>query len=862
MSKNLTRKSVAIGAVVALGTTLFAGAPAFAADVELTPTLGTSYRTLVTESFSLETIFTSAAKQGTENVKFIVTDASKKLDVTSGSYVDDSDGDTTQDGYLNDTDSTVNRTAADGIYVVAGDNVAGPGKNTLVLVPDATTVDSATFSVKVQSWLDFNDNNLIDGSEKSSAERTVTFVKPSEVTSTVSITDPIEGDTTAAVSFSLNDINQEQLTLVELGIQVSDANGVALAGIAGSDSVIDSLDAVTVANELAWDSTNKVFKGKSSAFTALGKTGSIGAKVVFENSNADNNATATTTALGALASKSVVARKIALFTATVVRSTTAKDDAANSGLVLRNSTFALKATATDSSTPAKKVAGSAVTVAITTDATLSATAGSVVSITVNGTTYTDAAKLPGATGIAKIATTTDANGVAQVSITTAGFAVNQHVTATFATENYSSAIKAVAADAAYTGYVENDPTAGGHVSILEGETVAFPVIVRDQFGGVPADGKYVARVLLNTADTGRTTDSTSAANVSAAVVSGKATVNLVDKGKGAGADTYDVVVSKLIAGGAFDDPSTDDVAGSGNVVDTVTVNAVANKTPGVVTVATNTSGAAAEKNTSSVYVVKGTGSLTTPQKFALELADFASFDSRTSIATQPSLDAGVAVAGTVTTLGASALKGVPVTITGAGLQFKATGVNAYGSGSLTILTGSSGDYSFDVSSNKAGKQTVTITSGSATQKVEIYFAAAAATTGTSLVLTAPTKAVAGRTLTVTGILTDKYGNVVDTDQNSANAAGATTLDSGDARFEFEYDGPGLVIGDLPLATDANGKFTVKVLLGSDETGLATFSATYGAANGEIATTDENSNADLTVSKSVLIGVSAAVSAGS
>jgi trimeric autotransporter adhesin len=54
MSNKLTRKSLAFGALVALASSAIAGAPAQAAgEVVFAPTTGTSYNTLVTESFAL-----------------------------------------------------------------------------------------------------------------------------------------------------------------------------------------------------------------------------------------------------------------------------------------------------------------------------------------------------------------------------------------------------------------------------------------------------------------------------------------------------------------------------------------------------------------------------------------------------------------------------------------------------------------------------------------------------------------------------------------------------------------------------------------------------------------------------------------
>ena len=56
MSKNLTRKGLALGAVVALSSTLIAGSPAFAVDPVLTvaPAAGTAYSTIAGEQFALK----------------------------------------------------------------------------------------------------------------------------------------------------------------------------------------------------------------------------------------------------------------------------------------------------------------------------------------------------------------------------------------------------------------------------------------------------------------------------------------------------------------------------------------------------------------------------------------------------------------------------------------------------------------------------------------------------------------------------------------------------------------------------------------------------------------------------------------
>jgi hypothetical protein len=86
MSKNLTRKGIAFGAIVALGTTLFAGAPASAAgidngNVSLAPNAGTEYNVLANAKFELKANFSNAAKTTGAYLKFLVEDSAAKSSV-------------------------------------------------------------------------------------------------------------------------------------------------------------------------------------------------------------------------------------------------------------------------------------------------------------------------------------------------------------------------------------------------------------------------------------------------------------------------------------------------------------------------------------------------------------------------------------------------------------------------------------------------------------------------------------------------------------------------------------------------------------------------------------------------------------
>jgi len=87
MSKNLTRKGLALGAVVALGASLFAGTPASAAELlTLAPSAGTTYNTTSTSTFKLETGFTNVGANY-QYLKYAITNSSQaavNVDITTG----------------------------------------------------------------------------------------------------------------------------------------------------------------------------------------------------------------------------------------------------------------------------------------------------------------------------------------------------------------------------------------------------------------------------------------------------------------------------------------------------------------------------------------------------------------------------------------------------------------------------------------------------------------------------------------------------------------------------------------------------------------------------------------------------------
>jgi hypothetical protein len=146
-----------------------------------------------------------------------------------------------------------------------------------------------------------------------------------------------------------------------------------------------------------------------------------------------------------------------------------------------------------------------------------------------------------------------------------------------------------------------------------------------------------------------------------------------------------------------------------------------------------------------------------------------------------------------------------VTISAPGVLFEVVtdaGTNLYVLNSVTVSTNAAGVYAgVTAISNTSGDTTVTVSSGSASEDVVLTFAAAAEGTATAATLTV-TNAAQGKTMTVSGVVTDKYGNVVD------NAAGD---------IEITYTGPGFINGALPTQTDANGAFKFQVLIGAADT---------------------------------------------
>ena len=867
MTKNMTRKGLALGSSFALVASAVVGfaAPAQASSLTVIPSSGTSTTTISGEAFSVKVLGQFAASDDLQWEIAGIDTANETVTATvSGGQA-----------VTGTTTKTVNPTTV----------ATNSGGNALSVAIGAAQTGSVTVRAYVESGDAAGFNATYDTSY--SAPLTLNFIEADDVTAVTTITAPVEGDTSAEASMYFVGINNEQLAVGDVGVYFTKGTGETLYPTASATAAVATGTTVTytAANNFVAGQTVSITGFTSTGFNLTGATIATASATNFTVTNALAAATATGTgsavnaaansvksgvawsatesafvyttdavsalvkatgikvqplykAAGSVASTDTIAtaavatvatRSAATITAASVPSTTA--NAANASLL--NSSFAVKATVKDGATTPVAVAGAAVTATVTTNATLAATAGAVVSLTVNGTTHTSTATLPGTGTVAKLALTTDANGEVTVPLTTSGYTAGQTVTVSFTTENLTNAVTSTQAVAAYAA------TKAAFVTTTDGASVSVPVSVYDQFGGRPANDFDVRAVWVSS--TQATLASTTATSTNVALVGGEATLVITDNGTGVGVNTYNVTIEKRAAGGAF--------GAALNAISSTTL-AIHIKTAASLVAATVTS-TGTQDATTKVYEIAG--------PVALSLAANAAYDSTTVLGTAPStfttaIGAGQTISGTVSTVAnatslATAVPGASVTLSGAGLQFSDGG--KYTVGSITVVANTSGVYSAKVYSNLEGKQTLTITSGAASATTTVVFAQAKADTGTALVINAVDNVLPGSTLSVAAVLTDKFGNTVTTDSGAANAAGYL-VGSTTPTFTLSSTSPGFQIGTDPTATDKNGSAKLAYFLGVNDSGTITVTATYDADGTGTAF------AAVTVTKTITIG-SAAVS---
>jgi len=780
MSKNLTRKGLALGAVVALSTTLFAGAPAQAAgEVVLAPSSGTTYGMISGEAFTLQaTIGSTIPSSSYGQLKFEVTNASG-LAVTTVYTAAGSSGDT-------DLSASTLTTAQ-----VVRSNAGTVTSNIPTLAVSTAAADAGT--VSVNAWLDANGDNAITAGEFASGAQVITFVKAADVTFTTSLAQPFVGDTklTATVT-SDKSINLDQFKgEVQIGFATLSGgsytaiNGTTVSG-AGAFTVGETTTFVSASNSLKVEKTATATASTTYVAQAIRNTGD--------------------TELGSESAKAVAAATI---TGLSTPSITAGDDLSQASAVItaRNgiSSLTLTSQAYLTGTTVKAAAGQAVTVTITEKASNANTDAA--KFVAGGKTLQDTTA--GSDSI-EFTVTTDATGLISIPVTVSGTVAG--------TDSITVAISAQSATAVSSGSLSttvnfadatvangalvaaNEIGSGAIYKKVAGSTTTLKFAAKDSFGkGLGS----TYRVLL--------TESGSSPSVikDAVFTNGVATFSITDS----------ATVSEVYSAQLQSYSSSTLTWSNGSFTPAVSVTPVVGASEAVGSVATLTA--------------------TATSALALNLNDLKAVDTR-SAGSAPTVTGG-----TVATLSGTVLdaNGIPtygeVTLSATGAMFETNGV--YTLGSITVQTNNSGAFGgVRIFSNTAGKTTVTATSNGKTKTLDLTFDAAAVTTGSVYTLDAPLRAAPGSTLTVTPVITDKYGNKV-----------AQT-----ANFTFAYSGPGLPI-NANSTTTANTAF--RVLLGAGDTGAATITWTVDKNNdGDTTDTGEIVTATVVIGAASETGATAAV----
>ena len=728
MSKNLTRKGLAIGALIALGTSVIAGAPAQAAgELNVAPKTGTSYNTIAGAVYTLATTFAPGyAPAAYGQLKYLVkTDANSA--VSYGVNRDATNAAVTSPN----TALAVSTTSA----AVAGDATAATDVSYLALVAQTTTVSS---SVEVTAFVDANNDGALTSGEWNTV-RTVNFKKAADITPAVTLTAPSTGDTTVKATVVWGDLNIEQLTNETIQFTTTQQTTAAAGSLADgvwslSRNALAAADVVTAQAYIGSTALGTAVSGTAAART-INTTNGLVANVLAGN---DAVATAATT----LTSTNATVRVDGSFTAQVKAFDTATTPVAKSGVAV----VATVATTNTSLRPAS-------------------TGVTEISVTVNGTKYTTNATL----AAASVALTTDASGLASVVVSSTGLtAGTDTVTVSFKAQNLTAAVVAAQTAATYT-LAETTASGSSLRSIAEGGSTTLNYTVKDQFGVAMTGGRLVSTVGYSTSAT---------------------------------------VYTNLVGG-----------AGSLTVTDTTasTATTIAVSTTVETQNATTLNWAAASPaisaSTQTVYVAS--------QADAFDFAPAA---------------ASAAIAANATITGSVRNAGSAVVVSATGVTFTVNSKEY--ADTVTIVTGANGDFSFTAKSNTAGEKTITFTNTEVKTAV-LTVAAAAASTGATLTINAPVSSVPGRTVPVSVVLVDQYGNPVDT----AAADGLLTVTvSGIGTYSAVADN-----------SDASGKISFNVILPSNDSGVVTISAKYDS-NGATA---DVAGTTVVLSKTATITVAAA-----
>jgi hypothetical protein len=444
MSNNLTRKSLAFGALVALASSVIAGAPAQAAgEIIVAPTAGTSYTTFSTEAFTVATSFApGVAPASYAQLKYQVETTGA---IQTGAAVGTVPATVTAAAVT----ALANTTLTSGKAVVAaGSTVATDVRVLAVKLQTPVAATTATTTVTVTAFVDANNDGALTAGEWNTPQ-TITFKKYSEVLPTVALTPVLAGDLALKATATYTGINTEMLTASDFTVTFTAAgasNVAAAPGVVAASGVYED------------------------AVTGVAANAAVTAQAYYK-----------TVALGTAVTGTVTAQTVATVTAALVETADAKV-LSSVATVRLNTAYKVKTTLRAAivapATVGVVVPNKAVTLAVTGAGTLTTTR----TLSINGTVYNGTTAIP-----ASIALTSDANGEVVVDMKSTGFlAADADVVLTFTSENISTAASVVTVDQVATAYTISADNGDLYSSPL-GTSKAVALSVKDQFGTLSAE---------------------------------------------------------------------------------------------------------------------------------------------------------------------------------------------------------------------------------------------------------------------------------------------------------------------------------------------------------------------------------------
>jgi hypothetical protein len=790
MAKNMTRKGLALGAAFALTATGLVASPAYAADLSLAASAGSTYNVFLSDTFTLNSAITGNTNiANTSAWKWEVANTSGVTVAVSGEYWN-SGGSAYADSTLTTSDTTTTKVYSPGAGLVT----QTIGKVNSITLDPTTISTTDTFSVTVRSFSDLDGSGSVTAGDLVSDSQTITFHKGSEVTGTVTM-DALNAGVAATATLTFDKgINYEMITLGNVTKDFT-VNGAA-AGSGAVTGLNTAKDGI-------------VLTGASAAAGQI-----ISAKGLWKGYDGDSTLTSATSATSTVSAASA---------ATTAKATIANNEnvatgsAAGGGQdvviskLVRSGTKSLSFDATfmvNATTPV--TVASPVTITVT---EVGSTLGVGDDVTVNGKKLV--ATAPAADTVTTYAMT-DANGKLTISVTSANASDLENITIVATSNTGTVFVDLKWVDAAIDDvYVTNELANDTIRTIAKGSSVSLNYVVLDQFDKAWTRTDYSYRLQF-------TTTGTATAPAALNLSNGSGTLNFTDNSTAAsGSYTLIATLFSQTGVGAW---STATAAHTSNL------NVVASTTaPAAIATAT------AVLDDDSTIAAGGV---------PLADADLAALDNRVYDSANAALGVtgayGAKLVATVTSATGANVQGAAVTVSAAGLYFSTTagGSGVVSKDSIVLNTTSAGVATVYVYGQVSGKHTITFTAGSATKTQDVTWASATSADGTALTIDAPASAVPGSTFKVTGTLVDDFGNPVQI---------ATAGTGANPTLSVSYAGPGLVSGSLPTTTSAAGEFVFYVLLGSNDSGTATVTASFDA-DGTTTTI-----AAVVVTKTIIVG---------